>query len=62
MWPDYLATQRVKHGFKGATGKWMISLLKILVDMAEECWEPPSPPEKEKKWIWNGQEIGVEDK
>jgi len=62
MWPDYLATQKVKHGFKGATGAYMIKLLKMIIDMAEECWEPPSPLKKEGKWIWNGQEIGVDDK
>ncbi len=36
-WPDYLAAANESHEFKGATGKWMVSLLGDLLRETEQA-------------------------
>jgi hypothetical protein len=50
MWPDFLESKKVKHGFKGATGILMLELLGQLLYKPRNEW-----PGKGDSWIWNGQ-------
>jgi radical SAM superfamily enzyme YgiQ (UPF0313 family) len=48
LWPDFLELHSVRHGFKGATGKLMLELLKQII-------ERPPGERAGNSWIWNGE-------